>query len=147
VVQTVDEAKPHRITTKPNHNWNRLGHRSCCQRRSCAAGRDNHIHLTANQIGRQCRQSVILAVRPAKFDCHIAAPDETSFAQTLVERAQIVRHFVGRSDAEKPCDRHRRLLRPCRERPRRRAAEQRDEIAASDESCHLIPPAGRATEG
>ncbi len=27
------------------------------------------------------------------------------------------------------------------------AAEQRDELAASDESCHLIPPAGRATEG
>ena len=36
------------------------------------------------------------------------------------------------------------LLRPRRERPRdRRAAEQRDELAASDESCHLIPPAGR----
>jgi hypothetical protein len=86
--------------------------------------------LAVNQIGRQCRQSVILAVRPAKFDCHIAAPDETSFAQTLVERAQTVRHFVGRSDAEKPCDRHRRLLRARRERPRgRRAAEQRDELA------------------
>ena len=37
-----------------------------------------------------------------------------------------------------------RSLRPRRERPRRRrAAEQRDELAASDESCHLIPPAGR----
>jgi hypothetical protein len=36
------------------------------------------------------------------------------------------------------------LLRARRERPRcRRAAEQRDELAASDESCHLIPPAGR----
>jgi hypothetical protein len=40
------------------------------------------------------------------------------------------------------------LLRPHRERPNRRpAAEQRDELAASDESCHLIPPAGRAIEG
>jgi hypothetical protein len=28
-----------------------------------------------------------------------------------------------------------------------RAAEQRDELAASDESGHLIPPAGRAREG
>jgi hypothetical protein len=40
------------------------------------------------------------------------------------------------------------LTRPRRERPRcRRAAEQRDELASSDESCHLIPPAGRAAEG
>src|SRR5438046_8626046 len=35
------------------------------------------------------------------------------------------------------------LLRPCRERPcGRRAAEQRDELAAPDAKCHLIPPAG-----
>ena len=32
---------------------------------------------------------------------------------------------------------------PCR--PRCCAPEQRDEVAASDESCHLIPPAGRVT--
>jgi hypothetical protein len=31
-------------------------------------------------------------------------------------------------------------------RARSRAANQRDELAASDESCHLIPPAGRAIE-
>jgi hypothetical protein len=40
------------------------------------------------------------------------------------------------------------LLRARRERPSgRRAAEQRDELAAPDAKCHLIPPAGRATEG
>jgi hypothetical protein len=39
------------------------------------------------------------------------------------------------------------LLRPGCKRPRRRTAKQRDEFAASDESCHLIPPAGRAREG
>jgi hypothetical protein len=27
------------------------------------------------------------------------------------------------------------------------AAEKRDELAAPDAKCHLIPPAGRATEG
>jgi hypothetical protein len=42
---------------------------------------------------------------------------------------------------------HRRLLSTRAERPRDRAAEQADELAASDQSCHLIPPAGRATEG
>jgi len=34
------------------------------------------------------------------------------------------------------------LLCPRRERPRgSRAAEQRDEVATPDASCHLIPPA------
>jgi hypothetical protein len=47
------------------------------------------------------------------------------------------------ADASRPIA----LLRARRERPRRRAAEQRDELAAPDESCHVIPPAGRATEG
>ena len=55
-------------------------------------------------------------------------------------------HDRRRRAAEEPDHRHRRLLRARRERPRgRRAAEQRDELAASDESCHLIPPAGRGT--
>ena len=39
------------------------------------------------------------------------------------------------------CDGLPRLLCARRERPRRRAAEQRDEVAAPDPSCHLIPPA------
>jgi hypothetical protein len=49
--------------------------------------------------------------------------------------------------SEKPYHRHPRLLRTHRERPRRRAAEQRDELAPPDAKCHLIPPTGRATEG
>jgi hypothetical protein len=40
---------------------------------------------------------------------------------------------------------HAILLRVYRERPRGRAAEQRDDFAASDESCHLMPPAGKVT--
>jgi hypothetical protein len=32
-------------------------------------------------------------------------------------------------------------------RRERQCGCRRDELAASDESCHVIPPAGRATEG
>ena len=52
---------------------------------------------------------------------------------------------IGKA-AKEPDHRHRGLLRSRRRRPRgRRAAESRDELAPSDESCHLIPPAGRGT--
>ena len=51
--------------------------------------------------------------------------------QALAKCAQTVRHPVGRSGVKKPDYRHRRLLRACRERPRRRrAAKQRDELTA-----------------
>jgi hypothetical protein len=48
-----------------------------------------------------------------------------------VERGHTARPPVGRCATKKSDDRHRRLLRARRERPRgRRAAEQRDEMTA-----------------
>ena len=69
---------------------NRRGRRLCRQRRRSATA-DNHGHLTANQIGRQCRQSIVFALRPAIFDRHVPALDIAGFAQALAERAQTVR--------------------------------------------------------
>jgi hypothetical protein len=66
---------------------------------------------------------------PAIFDRHILALDIAGFFQALKERAHKVREQVRRSTIEKPDHRHRRLLRTRRERPCRRAAEQRDELA------------------
>src|SRR5262245_27572641 len=54
------------------------------------------------------------------------------FAQALAERDQELCIRIRRPDAEESDYRHRRLLRSCRERPRRRAAEQRAERAALD---------------
>src|SRR5262249_36812310 len=51
------------------------------------------------------------------------------FAEPLAECYNSACHDVGRSDAEKRDHRHRRLLPARRERPGRRAAEQRDEVA------------------
>ena len=110
---------------------NRRGRRLGRQRR-CAAGRGNHGHLTANQIGRQCRQSIVLTLRPAIFDRHVAAFDIAGFAQALAECApRSGAYSAGRPAIEKPDHRHRRLLRARRQRPRRRAAEPRDELAPS----------------
>src|SRR5262249_31217598 len=46
-----------------------------------------------------------------------------------VKRCEFARRGIGRPPGEKSDHRHRRLLRPCRELPRCRAAEQRDEVA------------------
>ena len=60
-----------------------------------AAARDDHGHLTADQIGRQCRQSIILTLRPAIFDRHILALDIAGFAQALAERVNEVQRILG----------------------------------------------------
>src|SRR5262249_11190415 len=49
----------------------------------------------------------------------------------LTERAQTAREHVKRFTADVSNHRHRWLLRARRERPRGRAADQRDEVAAS----------------
>jgi hypothetical protein len=57
--------------------------------------------------------------------------DISSILKALAESAQKVRGNIGRLATEIPDHRHRWLLRARRERPRdRRAAEQRDELAA-----------------
>jgi hypothetical protein len=69
-------------------------------------------------------------IRPAVFDRHVPALDKTSFLETFAECGYEVGPIGKRSAVEKSNHRHRRLLRPRRERPRRRrAAEQRDELA------------------
>src|SRR6516165_829080 len=60
------------------------------------------------------------------------------FAQALAERDQELCIRIRRPDAEESDYRHRRLLRSCRERPSRRAAEQRDELAAFHLRDHSI---------
>ena len=47
--------------------------RACCPA-------DDHGHLTANQIGRQRRQPIVLTFRPAVFDRDVLALDEAGFA-------------------------------------------------------------------
>ena len=95
------------------------------QRGGGAASR-NHVDPTLNQIGRQCRQSIVVAVAPAIFDGHIAPLHKTYRAQALAEPRQLVRHRLGRAAGQEPDHRHRRPLRAHRERPsRRRAAEER----------------------
>jgi hypothetical protein len=67
-------------------------------------------------------------VSKAVLDGDVLALDIASLLHALVERGHP-------------------LLRPRRERPHSRAAEERDELASPNAKYHLIPPAGRATGG
>ena len=103
---------------------------------AAASQRNDHRDPTANQFGRDRRQSIILAFRPAVFDRHVLALDITGFFQTLRNARRRSRDRPRRYPAEESNHRHRRLLRARAERPRVAAPpRRRDELASS----HCLP--------
>src|SRR5262249_14295671 len=91
-------------------------------------------------MGYQRRQTLVLSPRPLIIDLDIPTLDIASFVQAVEGRCDDLPGSLGRPAVEIPDHRHRRLLRPCRERPRCRAAEQGDEPAA----VHSITSSARA---
>src|SRR5262249_40251525 len=72
---------------------------------------------------------------------HVLALDVAVIPEALAKCAQTVRHSVRRSDVKEPDDRHRRLLRARRQRPRDgRTTAKRDELAPP----HSITSSARA---
>ena len=120
-IEAGDEAVPDRVAPGCKDDRHRRGCGLGHQCRRSAEGRD-HGHLTMNQFGREHRQSIVLALRPAVFDRDVLTFDEACLLQALAERGHEVRRVGGRSAAEKPDHRHRRLLRAYRDRPRCRTA-------------------------
>jgi len=126
-----DQTKPDRVFgDKEDHG----DYRSCGlrgQRRHGASERSDHGNLPPDQFGRQRGQPIELIVSPAVFDRHVLALDVAGVLQALTKSAQTIGEPIRRCGVEKSDHRHRCLLRPCRDRPRRRRpAEQRDEVAA-----------------
>src|SRR5262249_12105333 len=111
-------------------------------RRGRTTARNNHVDATRDEFGRELlHPAVSLTFQPAKLECDIAVLDEFFFPQALAKRCNPVGELAGGPGDEKPDHRHRRLLRACRERPRYRAAEQRDEFAP----IHSITSSARAS--
>src|SRR5262245_17164530 len=103
--------------------------------------RSDHRHLTAYQIGCEVGQSVVLVLRPAIFDHHILALDIAGFTNALLEWRQIPCTISKRRATEESDHRCRSLLCPRRNRSRRRAADQRDELATFQLiELHSSPP-------
>src|SRR5262249_28833865 len=123
-----DKTGPDRIFRDDKHDGDGCGRSFCRQHRRTIRG--NHRHPSSNQIRCEHRQSIRLILRPAVHYRDILSFDEAGMLQALLECAQAVSERLGRGAVEEPDHWHRGLLRPRRQRPRRRrAAEHRDELA------------------
>src|SRR5262249_41182876 len=125
------ETELHRIAARGEDNRNGRGRRFCshCRRR---AGGGNHADLTTNEFVSQCRQAIVLARCPVVVYCYVVTLYVTLLTQAPPERRDAI--WVRGSAVEKPDHGHRLLLRPRRDRPHCRAAEQCDELAATAHS-------------
>ena len=99
---------------------------------AAVARRDDDIDLEPDELGRDLGEALAASLRPAILDRDGATLDPAEFAQPLHKSGGPLALGCRRARAQEPDGRQlRRLLRPRRERPRgRRAAEQRDELAA-----------------
>src|SRR5262249_24822353 len=78
-------------------------------------------NLPADEIGGQCSKPTVISLRPAVFDRHVAAFDKTDVSQSLSNDGD--QECIGRPrTAAQDTDNRKLLLRPRRQRPRRRAA-------------------------
>src|SRR5262249_33027263 len=77
---------------------------------------------------RQFRHSILPPSGPAELDRHVAAFNIPGFAQAFAKCLQVFDAHLRRTGT-KETDHRQRLLRARRERPHRRAAEERDEVA------------------
>src|SRR5215510_100380 len=92
--------------------------------------RENDIDLEPDQFGGNLSETLAAALRPANLNRDVATFHPTEFAQPLHECGEPLALDQGRGGAQESDGRQLvGLLRMRRERPRRRAAEQRDERA------------------
>src|SRR5262245_35650757 len=92
--------------------------------------RENDIDLEPDQFGGHLSEALAAALRPANLNRDVATFHPTEFAQPLHECGEPLALDQGRGGAQESDGRQLAgLLRARRERPRRRAAQQRDERA------------------
>src|SRR5262249_57196775 len=139
-IEAGDEPRSDRIVPGREDYWNRRGRRLGGTRRDGSTCGGQNRYAPLNEFRHERGQSINLIERIAIFDRDVPALDKTGFAKTLPERRYERRRIFRRRGPHEPNHRHRRLLRARRERPRRRAAEKRDEVAPTDVDCHVTLP-------
>src|SRR5262249_14450262 len=102
------------------------------------ARRSNNGHAT-DEVSHERRQTIVLAVKPMVLYRDVLTLDVAGFVEAITECSGTAR--IRRPAIDEPDDRRLRLLCARRERPHRRAAEQRDELAP----FHSITSSARAS--
>jgi hypothetical protein len=78
-IKTGNQSKFYRIASQRENNWNCLSRPLSSERRRQATRGHNHRHTAGNEIGGECWQPIILALRPAVDDCDIFGLDKPGF--------------------------------------------------------------------
>src|SRR5262249_9497989 len=142
-----------RVSTKPaptgsaNHEHDRHGTGRLQQGpRGCAANSQDDVGRECNQFRCVSANALGVARAPTDVNPSIAAVDPARLRERLRERQDVglLCRIVRRKGCEHPDAPHPlTLLCACRERPRVRAADQRDELAALH--AHSITSSARAS--
>src|SRR5262249_3666557 len=129
VAEACHNSRLHRIGAGGKDNGDSGSRRFRRKGRYRADWRNNNSYLTLDQIGRHFPKPAIFTVRPAKFDRDILALSVAGFGNALSKCREQASAWFRRARMQEADYRHLLLLRSCSQRPRRRAAEQRDELA------------------
>src|SRR5262245_46200770 len=132
--QTRHDTAVNGVADGSHHNGNRCCGLLCGEHR-LGAPSENDVYFEANQIVRQLRKSLIAPSCIAVLETHVFSLDIAEITESLSKGIDGRQRFE-RQDTDG--DYFPRLLRACRERPRRRPAEQRDELAPSQLRAHSI---------
>ena len=76
-----DKTKLDRVVADAEDDRDRRGRSFGRERGGCAAGRGDDGHTTADQVGHQRRQAIVLALQPVVLDRHVLALDVAGFAR------------------------------------------------------------------
>src|SRR5262249_2811229 len=126
--QACDEAAAHGIIRHSEYDRNERG--GLHSRSDPAARGDDDIDLHADELGGDLGEALLLSLRPAILDDDVAALDPAELPRPLREGGGPQAPPRRRGGAEHAYGAPLRLLRARRKRPRRRAAEKRDELAS-----------------
>src|SRR5262245_13423878 len=126
--QTLDDACANRISRSREHDRDHRCRLLGRERRESVVRHDN-IDLKPDELGGDLGKSLVASLGPAILDCEIAAVAPPQFPQSPNKGGSPFALCRCRTGAQQANDRWLALLRARRQRPRRRAADERDELA------------------